>query len=87
MTNKLYSNLNNLTQSYYLEQAEQAGQATMTLKLGLHHFYDNLCLYCTENEIDLNDVTDDEFDFCAETLKKWARNNQDNQITFSINKF
>lgn len=86
MSNKLYSNLNNLNQSYYLEQAEQAGQETMTLKLG-EDFRDALTDYITKNSIDLSDISDDELDFCAETLEKWARNNDNNQITFSINKF
>jgi len=84
--NKLYSKINNLQDSYYLEQAIERGEEVMTLKIGVHDFYDNLCLYCEENDIDLKDVSDVEFDACEELLKDYAKASETNLITFSISK-
>jgi hypothetical protein len=84
--NKLYSKINNLQDSYHLEQAIERDEEVMTLKNGVHDFYDNLCLYCSNNNIDLKDVSDDEFDACEELLQDFAKASQTNSITFSISK-
>jgi hypothetical protein len=84
--NKLYSKINNLQDSYHLEQAIERDEEVMTLKIGVHDFYDNLCLYCSKNDIDLKDVSDDEFNACEELLKDFAKASESNSITFSISK-
>jgi len=84
--NKLYSKINNLQDSYHLEQAIERDEEIMTLKNGVHDFYDNLCLYCSNNDIDLKDVSDDEFNACKELLQDFAKASETNSITFSISK-
>jgi predicted methyltransferase len=84
--NKLYSKINNLQDSYHLEQATERGEEVMTLKTGVHNFYDNLCLYCSNNNIDLTNISDDEFNACEELLQDFAKASQTNSITFSISK-
>ena len=84
--NTLYSKINNLQDSYHLEQATERGEEVMTLKIGVHDFYDNLCLYCSNNNIDLTNISEDEFDACEELLKDFAKASQANSITFSISK-
>jgi hypothetical protein len=84
--NKLYSKINNLQDSYHLEQAIKRNEEVMTLKIGVHDFFDNLCLYCSKNDIDLKNVSDDEFDACEELLKDFAKASYTNSITFSISK-
>lgn len=32
------------------------------------YYYDNLCLYCANNNIDINLISDDEFDAAAEIM-------------------
>jgi hypothetical protein len=82
--NKLFSKINNLQDSYHLEQAIERGEEVMTLKIGVHDFYDNLCLYCANNNINLKDVSDDEFNACEELLQDFAKASETNSITFSI---
>ena len=35
---------------------------------GISYYYDNLCLYCADNDIDLGNVSDDEFMAAAEVM-------------------
>jgi hypothetical protein len=84
--NKLYSKINNLQDSYHLEQAIGRDEEVMTLKIGTHDFYNNLFQYCLSNNIDLSSISDDEFNACEELLQDFAKASQTNSITFSISK-
>jgi hypothetical protein len=83
--NKLYSKINNLQDSYHLEQAQERNEEIKTLKIG-DDFRDALTDYINDNSIDISDVSDDEFDACEELLKDFAKASQTNSITFSISK-
>jgi len=83
---KLFSKINNLQDSYNLNKAIESNEEVITLKNGVHDFYDNFCLYCSENDIDLKNVSDDEFLACVELLQDYAKVSQTNSITFSISK-
>jgi hypothetical protein len=84
--NELYSKINNLQYSYYLEQAIERGEEVMTLKIGVDDFYDSLQLYCANNNIDLTNISDVEFEACYESLINEAKASHTNSVTFSISK-
>jgi len=84
--NELYSKINNLQDSYYLEQAIEQNEEIMTLKIGVDDFYDNLKLYCVNNNIDLTNISDIEFETCEELLIDNAKAFNNNSVTFSISK-
>jgi hypothetical protein len=81
--NKLYSKINNLQDSYHLEQAQERNEEIKTLKIG-DDFRDALTDYINDNSIDISDVSDDEFDACVELLQDWANISKNKSITFSI---
>lgn len=48
---------------------------SMSLKFkssGGSAFYDNLCLYCAENDIDLKEIDDVDFESCANAIENFA---------------
>lgn len=48
---------------------------SMKLKLkssGNSAYYDNLCLYCAENNIDLKNISDADFEACADAIETFA---------------
>ncbi len=84
--NKLYSRINILQDDYHLEEARARDEEIMTLKIGVNDFYENLCLYCANNDIDLKNISDNEFDTCEQLLIDIAKQSRRNSITFSISK-
>jgi hypothetical protein len=81
--NKLYSKINNLQDSYHLEQAENNGEAIARIKKGecvIDAFYN----YCYDNNIDLSNVSDSEKDSCLDLLQSMLDASEDGFLTFSI---
>jgi len=82
---KIYNKINNLNYYYFLEQAENNGEAVAKIKKGecvTDAFYN----YCYDNNIDLSNVSDSEIDACLDILQSYLDTSEDDVLTFSISK-
>ncbi len=50
----------------------------------LSYYYDNLCLYCANNNIDLSGVSDDDFMALAEVMESYGVNDDPDHFFFWI---
>ena len=80
---KIYQKINNLNNSYYLERAENAGEQIMTIIKG-DDVFDALYLYCSNDNINLDDIEDNEKDACLDLLESMLEASDDDTLTFSI---
>jgi hypothetical protein len=80
---KIYEKINNLNDSYFLEEAEKNGEAVATIKKGdcvTDAFYN----YCYDNNINLENASDCEIDACLDLLQSMLDASEDKILTFSI---
>ncbi len=52
------------------------------------NYFETLGLYCAENNIDLSEIDDNDFRYCADSIENFAKSNSymiyDHKIYFSI---
>jgi len=46
------------------------------------NFYETLCLYCSDNEVDLSSVSDDDFDGAVMTMEDHGQADKENDAYF-----
>ena len=50
----------------------------------LGYYYDNLCLYCANNDIDIKQVSDQDFTNCADVMRDHCSDNYVDNYYFWI---
>ena len=82
---EIYNKINNLNNSYFLEQAEILSETIAKIKKGecvIDAFYN----YCYDNNIDLSNISDSEKDSCLDLLQSMLDASENDVLTFSISK-
>lgn len=71
-----------LTEELNFADTQKVDRAVEINKRNDVNFYETLCLYCANNDVNLEDVSDEEFEAASDTIENFGRNDMSKDVFY-----